>query len=173
MKQTFKRKRKIFNFPSVANFLIAQPLLTWALSIFIVDREMGHENSFIESKAYMQLKALHKFLPSPYIFSLVWIFLLISVGYSAFIVFKKEPHTLMRAEGLLLNQLQLLISFIWSITYFYYGSALYALIAILFLNISILALIYFYYKVDKTAAFLLIPYALWIFFTTYLNYLTL
>ncbi len=173
MKQTFKRKRKIFNFPSIANFLIAQPLLTWALSIFISNREVSHTNSVIDSKAYLQLKSLHKFIPSPYLFSLVWIFLFISVGYAAFIIFKKEPHTLNRTESLVFNQLQLLLSFIWPIIYFYYGSPLYALIAILLLDISIWGLIYFYYKVDKTAAFLLIPYSLWVFFTTYLIYLTL
>ena len=47
---------------------------------------------------------------------------------------------------------------------------LYALIEISALWIAIAASIIFFYKVDRRAAYLLVPYILWVSFASFLNY---
>ncbi|MEM4267021.1 MAG: TspO/MBR family protein, partial [Candidatus Nanoarchaeia archaeon] len=58
----------------------------------------------------------------------------------------------------------------WSIIFFGMQSPLYAFIEIIILWVFILLTIIHFYKISKPAAYLLIPYILWVSFAAILNF---
>ena len=66
--------------------------------------------------------------------------------------------------------MQLAVNFFWSLIFFNaqaYGAAF---IWLLLLWVLIVAVIWLFSRVDRTAALLQIPYLLWVTFAAYLNY---
>ena len=66
--------------------------------------------------------------------------------------------------------IQLVLNTLWSIIFFGLHSPGGALIEIVFLWLAILATIIAFYKISKPAAWLLVPYIVWVSFVVYLNY---
>ena len=66
--------------------------------------------------------------------------------------------------------IQLGLNALWSILFFGLQSPLYAFIEIIFLWTAIAFTIYYFYKISKNAAYLLIPYILWVSFAAILNF---
>jgi tryptophan-rich sensory protein len=64
---------------------------------------------------------------------------------------------------------QLLLNTLWTPIFFSLKSIGGALIDIILLNLSIIVNIYVFYKRDKTAGLLLLPYLVWVCFAFYLN----
>ena len=64
---------------------------------------------------------------------------------------------------------KLIINSLWSLIFFGFEAYLLAFIWIIILLISVIIMIVNFYKVNKTAAYLQIPYVLWIIFAGYLN----
>ena len=64
---------------------------------------------------------------------------------------------------------QLIINSLWSLIFFGFEAYLLAFIWIIILLISVIVMILYFYKVNKTAAYLQIPYVLWITFAGYLT----
>jgi len=67
----------------------------------------------------------------------------------------------------------LIFNIVWSILYFGLHNVLYAFIEIFILWISIVWMIIVTWKIDKKAAYLLVPYLLWVSFAIILNYLSI
>lgn len=106
------------------------------------------------------------FSPPNWIFSPVWITLFLLMGIAAFLVWKKEGIKL--ALGIFFVQLAL--NTLWSILFFGLQSPLLAFIEIIVLWFAILATIILFWKVSRTAAYLLLPYVLWVSFAAVLNF---
>lgn len=66
--------------------------------------------------------------------------------------------------------LSLLVNFSWSLIFFNGRNFLFAFIWLLFLLLLIIKTIMDYFKINKTAAYLQIPYLLWVCFAGYLNF---
>ncbi|MGN1138248.1 MAG: TspO/MBR family protein, partial [Ruminococcus sp.] len=64
---------------------------------------------------------------------------------------------------------QLLINFFWPIIFFNFSAYLLSSIWIIVLLISIIVMIKLFYDIDKIAAYLQIPYLIWVVFATYLT----
>ena len=105
-----------------------------------------------------------QFNPPNWIFGPVWTILYTLMGISAYLIFNKDKKALM------IFAVQLVLNAFWSIIFFGFHSILGGLIFIILLWFSILLTIAKFYKIDKNAAFLLIPYVLWVSFATILNY---
>ncbi len=108
------------------------------------------------------------FAPPSILFPIVWTILYILMGISAYIIYESYSDEKNSALGVYL--FQLLINFIWPIFFFTLGYRFIALIIILILLISIIYMIIRFYRINKTAAYLQIPYLIWVSFATYLNY---
>jgi len=65
------------------------------------------------------------------------------------------------------------LNIMWSGFYFGMRNPLIAFFDIIALLVSIIAMINVSYKIDKKAAYLLIPYLLWVGFATILNLFTI
>lgn len=86
-------------------------------------------------------------------------------------ILRKEPneHDINIALGFFAGQL--VLNTLWSIIFFGMKNLGGALIEISVLWLAIIATIFFFWKVSKTAAWLLVPYILWVTFAGYLNYM--
>lgn len=72
--------------------------------------------------------------------------------------------------ALTLFGIQLALNVLWSIIFFGLKSPFYAFIEIVILWVAILLTIFKFFKISKTAAYLLIPYILWVSFAAVLNF---
>lgn len=108
--------------------------------------------------------------PPSYVFGPVWTTLYALMGVSAFLIWKKglDRKDVKVALGIFL--IQLVLNTLWSIIFFGLHSPGGALVEIILLWLAILATIIAFYKISRTAAYLLLPYILWVSFAAYLNY---
>ena len=65
--------------------------------------------------------------------------------------------------------LQLFVNFLWPVVFFRFGWYWVAVVVIILLDILVIITMKYFYDIKKTAAYLLIPYLVWILFATYLN----
>ena len=105
--------------------------------------------------------------PPSWLFGIVWTILFILMGISSAIIYTSDSSD--KSEALGVYAFSLILNFFWSIIFFNMQAYLFAFIWILFLWISILYTIVLYSKIDKTAAYLQIPYLVWVTFAAYLN----
>lgn len=92
------------------------------------------------------------------------------MGISAAFVFSpKLPNTREKRRTIRLFWIQLALNFMWSILFFYFMSPGWALIDIFFLDLVVVLYFMTAFKVHKWAAYLYIPYILWLTLATYLN----
>lgn len=108
--------------------------------------------------------------PPDFIFPIVWSILYALMGVSAARIWLTPPSD-GRMRSLRLFYLQLIFNFFWSIIFFNLQAFGFAFFWILLLWIFILLMILSYYQLDKTAAYLQIPYLLWVTFAAYLNFM--
>lgn len=111
--------------------------------------------------------------PPDYVFGPVWTVLYILIAISGWLVWNKLPTESFwsRFSSLIMAPywVQLLLNFLWSIVFFYYAQAVPAEVDIIMLAITIGLNIGTFIKVDRVAAFLLIPYLLWVLYASSLN----
>ncbi len=108
------------------------------------------------------------FSPPNVVFAPVWTTLYILMGLALFLVWR-SPRNRTRDAGIVLFAAQLAANVAWTFAFFGLQSTLYGLLAIVPLWFLIAATIYQFYKVDKRASYLLIPYIVWVSIATALN----
>ena len=106
--------------------------------------------------------------PPATVFPIVWGILFALMGISAARVWRAPPSKA-RTKGLSLFGLQLAFSFFWSVLFFNLRAFGFALLWLLVLWALILWMLLTFRKVDRIAAWLQIPYLLWVTFAAYLN----
>lgn len=108
------------------------------------------------------------FSPPGIVFPIVWGILFALMGVGAARIYL-SPASAARSRGLLLFLVQLAVNFFWSIIFFNLQTFGFAFLWLLLLWALILWMILSFRKVDKAAAWLQIPYLLWVTFAAYLN----
>jgi translocator protein len=109
------------------------------------------------------------FNPPNYIFGPVWISLYFLMGIAFFLVWKKaETHNIRVPAALFI--VQLVLNALWSILFFGMKNPALGFIEIIIMWIFIVLCILKFYPVSKTAAWLMIPYLLWVSFAAVLNF---
>ncbi len=105
------------------------------------------------------------FAPPNWVFGPVWTILYTLIGVSLFLIWqnKKKPSTKLFFFHLFLNA-------IWSPIFFGLKNLGLAFVVILIMDITLILIIKYFYKFSKLAAYLLIPYLLWISFASILNF---
>jgi tryptophan-rich sensory protein len=110
------------------------------------------------------------FNPPNWLFAPVWTVLYICMGIAAGLVWAKGFHHIWVKTALYNFGFQLLFNALWSIVFFGFQNPFWALLVILVLLILIVITIKWFKIVDRTAAYLMIPYLLWVCFAALLNY---
>jgi len=102
------------------------------------------------------------FSPPNWVFGPVWTVLYFLMGISLYLIWNKSVK-------IKIFLIQLALNFLWSLVFFWLHQPLLALITIFMLWISIYLTIKSFYRISKLAAYLLIPYILWVSFALLLN----
>lgn len=107
--------------------------------------------------------------PPNWLFGPVWIVLYALMGVAAFLVWKKRN---VKPVGIALGVFaaQLALNLAWSLIFFGWRNPGLAFVEIVVLWLAIVWTAATFYKVSKPAAWLLLPYLLWVSFAACLNY---
>ncbi len=104
--------------------------------------------------------------PPSILFPIVWTILYVLMGISYGII---DSKSLIELKTKIIYSLQLFVNATWSLIFFTLKWRLFAFIWIIILNILVIVMIIDFFKKNKTAGLLQIPYLLWIIFASYLN----
>lgn len=107
--------------------------------------------------------------PPALVFPIVWGILFALMGVGAARIYL-APFSRERTISLRIFLLQLAFNFFWSILFFNFQAFGFALIWLVVLWALILWMIFSFRKVDPLAAWLQVPYLLWVSFAAYLNF---
>ena len=108
--------------------------------------------------------------PPDWIFGVVWPILYILIIIAAWLVWRTETYEKTKRLALGFFGAQLVLNALWSWLFFTLHEPGVALIDIILLNIAIMGMIGWYGRINRTAAWMMVPYILWVGFATYLNW---
>ncbi len=154
-----KKSKKRINFPKLIFAIVICQLAGFIGSIFTTP------------KIAIWYASLSKpaFNPPNWLFGPVWTILFILMGISLYLIIIQDTREKKVKIAAFVFGIQLALNTLWSILFFGLQSPLLAFIEIIFLWLAILATILLFRKINKTAAYLLIPYILWVSFAAVLN----
>jgi tryptophan-rich sensory protein len=151
---------RLSNFLTLAGFIIFVLFIGWLSSFF--------SGSALIKTIYLSLNK-PVFAPPTWVFGLAWTILYILIAISAYFVWtKRQEKNINPAVAIFF--VQLFLNYAWSIIFFGKGSFTLAFVDIIALWISIWAMIMVFSRTSKLAAWLLVPYLLWVSFASVLNY---
>ena len=110
------------------------------------------------------------FNPPNWLFGPVWSTLFMIIGISAYLVWIRRDSIVHFPRTVAVYFIQLILNLAWSFLFFYnhlIGAALIEIIALLVV-IAINGIMF--YKINRIAGLLFIPYFLWVSFATFLTY---
>ena len=107
--------------------------------------------------------------PPGWLFPVVWSLLYILMGIASYLVIRSDVSMDEKSNGLKLYVAQLGVNFLWSILFFCFGLYSFSFVWLLLLLALVVFTAYSFFKIDRRAAYLLLPYIAWILFAGYLN----
>lgn len=102
------------------------------------------------------------FVPSPIVFIIVWIIIYSLLGVSFYLVEKNK-------RNVVLFLLNLIFNYLWVILFFNFKLYLLSFVWLLTLIGITIIMIYYFYKSNKLAGIINIPYLFWLVFASILN----
>ncbi|WP_455538612.1 TspO/MBR family protein [Terrisporobacter sp.] len=146
-------------------FSVLIPLLIGYLSNVLAKVISG-----VDTPTYYQELIKPEFAPPGIVFPIVWTILFILMGTSSYIILSQKKNELKTKDAMFYYWLQLALNFLWSLLFFGFQLRLTALIDLIFLLVFVLIMVYKFYKIKPLAAYLNIPYILWLIYAGILNY---
>lgn len=152
------RVKRIISWPA----LLAAVILTLGLGIL---------SSILTSDSFEAYKALQQpgFAPPGWIFAPVWTVLYIMMGIASYRIFMYGLERKMVRTALGIYLLQLGLNFFWTLIFFRWELRGLAFIEILVLLVLIVVNTGQFFKIDRLAGLLMVPYVLWVGFASVLN----
>lgn len=136
--------------------------------ITVITFIVGSFFSFFTMNNMDTFKELNKPINVPGIlFPIVWSILYFLMSISCYIIYKSDNKD--KKKALITYGIQLIINSLWTLIFFGFDAYLFAFIWIILLIFTVSIMIISFYSIDKKAAYLNIPYILWIAFAGYLN----
>ena len=135
----------------------------------IIGNGLGGYFTFISVETWYQTLNKPSFNPPDWVFGPIWTILYIFMGISIWLIIKKEPSKT-RTIGIRIFWLQLFFNIFWTYLFFGIQKIGISFIEIIFLFFLIFINIIYFFKVDKIASYLLIPYLFWVMYASLLTY---
>ena len=142
------------DFKKLLKYILGTIFIGSFFSLFIFDSFKiyeGYEKPFLS--------------PPGIVFPIVWTILYILMGVSLYLVMKKRKDE----KSFIIYISQLLLNSIWPLFFFKFRFLFFSFLIIVALIILVIKMITEFYKINKTAGLLQIPYLLWLLFASYLN----
>ena len=160
----FNKTKKLWNKikPYILPYLVA---IAIPMTVGIISATLTKDSMAV----YGELKS-PPLSPPGVVFPIIWTILFLFMGISSAMIYIDREKNLESAKsGFAWYALSLILNFSWSIIFFNMQAAFFALIVIILLAYSIIRTILEYRKLKPLAAYLQIPYALWVIFAAYIN----
>ena len=138
---------------------LAIPLLMGALVGFLTSGDV---------KEFMATTRQPFFAPPGWVFPVVWTILYALMGFAAYII--ENTSSPRKSRGLTIYYIQLIFNFVWSFIFFSANNYLFAFVWIILLWVLIIATILEFKMIKSRAAYILIPYLIWVTFAAVLNF---
>lgn len=138
---------------------IALPLAIGGLSALITSDAMSRYGSL--TKPFLS--------PPGWLFPVVWTGLYAMMGIASYLVITSEGRIREKERSLIIYAGQLLLNFCWSILFFKYSMYFPAFLWLVVMWLMIILCTTEFFRINKTAGILMIPYILWTTFAAYLN----
>lgn len=106
--------------------------------------------------------------PPSVVFPIAWSILYLLMGISIYIIMQSKNK--LKENARLIYFIQLVINALWTPIFFGLKEYFFAFLWILMLIVLVITMILTFYKISKKAAYIQIPYLLWLLFASYLNF---
>ena len=138
---------------------IAIPLIVGGVSALLTKNSMG----------IFELVAKPPLAPPSWLFPVAWTILYILMGISSYLILTSDAGREEIQEALQLYAYQLIVNFLWPTFFFNFRWYFFAFLWLVLLWVLVFLMIRKFYSISKPAAYLNIPYLVWLTFAGYLN----
>ena len=107
--------------------------------------------------------------PPAWLFPVAWTILYVLMGVASYRVFTARAASAEKNRALLFYGLQLAFNFFWTLIFFNLVAYWFAFVWLVALLALIAVTTVKFYGIDRPAAYLMLPYLLWVTFAGYLN----
>ena len=125
-----------------------------------------------DSSSYYNSLVKPPLSPPAAVFGIVWPILYLLMAISLYLVISSNAPSHEKRSAYILYAFQIVLNALWSIIYFNLKEPFLAFLWLLLLLIVVLLMTASFYKINKIAGWLLIPYIAWLLFAGYLNLAT-
>lgn len=132
---------------------------------------VGGLSALISKNGFKDFQAMAKppLSPPAWVFPIAWTILYVLMGLASYFIFEKQSFGGEREKALRAYGEQLFFNFFWTIIFFNFKSYLIAFLWLLVMLVLITETTVRFFRLDKKAGALLLPYCLWTLFAAYLN----
>lgn len=105
--------------------------------------------------------------PPSEVFPIVWTALFILMAIAAYLVYVSDSSK--KDAALAVYALQLFFNFLWTVLFFAFRACVPAFVCLVILWVLILITVLRFYRINRVAGYLMLPYIAWTTFAGYLN----
>lgn len=128
---------------------------------------LGYLGSLIGNPSSFDNIIKPSFAPPKIIFPIVWVILYTLMGISSYLIYKSKSNN--KDEALFVYLISLILNSLWSFFFFNLNAYLFAFIWLILILIFVIIFVIKFYKINKIAAYIQIPYIIWLLFAGILN----
>lgn len=110
------------------------------------------------------------FNPPNWLFAPAWTTLFFLMAIAIYLVLETKAKKEIKEKAIIFFIIQFFFNFLWSLLFFGLRNPLLGFIGIIILLPLIIITTIFFYQINKKAAYLMIPYIVWVSFATILNF---
>lgn len=143
-------------------------LALWSALLIVISFIIGYTTK-PEISDWYSLLSRSPLTPPNYVFPIVWTLLYTAIGASGFFIWQAQ-HILNIEYIKILYTVQLLLNWSWTPLFFSYHLVGWALITLICMDLLVAAILYATHKTLKKVFALMLPYAIWLLFATYLTF---
>ncbi len=132
----------------------------------------GGVSALLTRNGMMTFDALQKppLSPPAWVFPVVWTILYTLMGIASYLVYASSASRIDKDGALTVYAVQLAFNFLWSIIFFNLEMYRFALVWLLLLLLLVIVTTVRFYRINKAAGWLLVPYIVWLVIAAYLNF---
>ena len=147
----------------------------------IIPLLVGGLSAFLTKDAMMVFDTIKKppLAPPGIAFPIAWTILYVLMGIASYLIYNLDENKLISSQvvlkknTLIIYVVQLIFNFFWSIIFFKLSMYKFAFVWLVLLWALVFRFIKSVMKLNKAAAYLMLPYLLWMTFAGYLNIMIL
>ena len=142
------------------------------ITSIVLPLAVGAIAGLLTRNAMMEFAVLNKppLSPPAWLFPVVWTILYILMGISAYLVKTSDATPEEKSSALTLYYYQLIVNFLWPVFFFHFQWYMFSFLWLLLLWVLVIRMIRQFDSISKIAAYLNLPYLLWLTFAAYLNF---